>query len=132
MVDSSHEEKREFLRVDHESTLEFKALSNEKLSGKKEVMSRNVSASGLLFRAGSESAVPAISSIIWVRLDEKVLNLCNEIEEDLIQFQDGVLARVVRISEGEPGVSYDVGVSFLRKRNMSEDDIKSLTEGIVA
>lgn len=129
---SNYEEKREFLRVDHEAPLEFKLLSIDSLSSKKEVMTRNLSASGLLFRADTESAIPAISGIVWIKLDEKMLNVCGEVEEDLIQFNGGVFARVVRISEGEPGVSYDIGVSFLRKKNMTEDDITALTEGVGA
>ena len=127
---SAYEEKREFLRLDHESPLELKMLNAEKLSSKKEIMSRNISASGLLFRANNESAIPPLSGIVWIKLDEKMLNVCGEIEEDLIQSKSGVFARVVRISEGEPGLSYDIGVSFLRKKNMTEDDIKALTEGI--
>jgi c-di-GMP-binding flagellar brake protein YcgR len=130
MEKSNHYERREFLRVDHESPLEFKNLNAEKLSFKKDVLLRNISASGLLFRAGSESAIPALSGTIWIKLDEKMLNVCNEIEGDLIQFEGGVFARVVRISEGAPGESYDIGVSFLRKRDMTEDDIKTLTQGI--
>nr|HPN73600.1 hypothetical protein [Candidatus Omnitrophota bacterium] len=94
------------------------------------VISRNISASGLLFRTDNESSIPAISSTIWIKLDEKMLNVCSEVEEDLIQFQGGVFARVVRISEGDPGVSYDVGVSFLRKRNMSDEDIRALTDNL--
>jgi hypothetical protein len=127
---SEYDEKREFLRVDHEAPIEFKTLSADKLSSKKEVMSRNVSASGLLFRTTSESAIPSVSGTIWIKLDEKILNICSEIEEDLIQFRGGVFARVVRISEGEPGVSFDVGVSFLRKKNMTEDDMRTLVEGL--
>ena len=127
---SAYEEKREFLRLDHESPIELKMLNAEKLSSKKEIMSRNISASGLLFRANNESAIPPLSGIVWIKLDEKMLNICSEIEEDLIQSKSGVFARVVRISEGEPGQSYDIGVSFLRKKNMTEDDIKALTEGI--
>ncbi|MFA6636703.1 MAG: PilZ domain-containing protein [Candidatus Omnitrophota bacterium] len=130
MDNLNHEEKREFLRVDHEVPIEFKSLSAEKLSSKKDVLLRNISASGLLFRSEAESAIPPLTGIIWIKLDEKMLNVCNEIEEDLIQFEGGVFARVVRISEGTPGESYDIGVSFLRKKNMTDDDIKALTSGI--
>jgi len=127
---SNYEEKREYLRIDHEAPFEFKMLSVDKLSSKKEVLSRNISASGLLFRANTETAIPVLSSIVWIKLDEKMLNVCSEIEEDLIPFHSGVFARVVRISEGEPGMSYDIGVSFLRKKDMAEEDIRVLTDGV--
>ena len=126
----SGEDKREFLRIDHEALIEFKMLKSGKLSSKKDSLTRNISASGLLFRVETETAIPALSAIIWIKLDEKMLNICAEIEEDLILFENGVFARVVRISEGQAGLSYDIGVSFLRKKNMSEDDIKELTESI--
>lgn len=122
------DDKREFLRVDHETTLKFKLLKDDKLASKSDVLSKNVSASGLLFRTSSESAIPALSSIIWLALDEKMMNICNEIENDLLIAKNGVFGRVVRISEGEPGKSYDVGVCFLRRKNMSEEDIKAIID----
>ena len=120
------DEQREFLRVDYEKVLNFKVLKGNKLIGKNDVFSRNVSACGLLFRTANESAVPALSSIVWVELDEKLMNICSEIEHDLIIHNNGIFARVVRIAEGEPGKSYDVGVCFLRKKDMSAEDIQAL------
>jgi len=123
------EEKREFLRVDYEKQLNFKVLSGEKLSSKQDVLARNVSASGLLFRTSSESSIPALSSVVWIELDEKMMNICSEIEEDLLIHNNGVYGRVVRIAEGEPGKSFDVGVCFLRKKDLSEQEISDLTQG---
>jgi hypothetical protein len=120
------EEKREVLRVDHETPLNFKVLSGDKLAAKSDVSSRNISASGLLFRTSSESSIPALSSIVWVELDQKMMNICAEIEHDLVIHKNGVFGRVVRIAEGEPGVSYDVGICFLRRKDMSEEEINTL------
>ena len=120
------QEKREFLRVDHEAVLNLKVLGAEKLAGKPDVISRNISACGLLFRASSESSVPALSSIVWLKLDQKMMNICSEIEEDLLMHNGGIFGRVVRIAEGEPGKSYDVGVAFLRKKNMTDEEIRDL------
>jgi hypothetical protein len=41
-----------------------------------------------------------------------------------------VFGRVVRIAEGEPELSYDIGVCFLRRKNMTEDDINALIQGL--
>lgn len=120
------EEKREFLRVDHEVPLKFKMLSGDKLAAKSDVFSRNVSACGLLFRTLSESSIPVLSSIIWIELDPKMINICAEIENDLVIHKNGVFGRVVRIAEGEPGKSYDVGVCFLRKKDMTNEEIQTL------
>ena len=124
------DDKREFLRMDYEAPLDFKVMSGEKFSAKKDIMSRNVSASGLLFRTASETSIPNLSSIVWIKLDDKMMNICTEIESDLVMANGGVFGRVVRIAEGEPGLSYDIGVCFLRKQNMSEEDINDLTQGL--
>ncbi|MFC1480200.1 hypothetical protein ACFL5Y_01985 [Candidatus Omnitrophota bacterium] len=122
------EEKREFLRIDYETPLNFKVLSGEKLAAKADVFSRNVSACGLLFRTSSESSIPSLSSIVWIELDPKMMNICAEIEADLVIHKNGVFGRVVRIAEGEPGKSFDVGVCFLRKKNITEEEILTLTK----
>jgi hypothetical protein len=44
------DDKREFLRVDYEKHLNFKVLKTGKLTTKTDIASRNISASGLLFR----------------------------------------------------------------------------------
>jgi hypothetical protein len=124
---SDADDKREFLRVDHETPLNFKVMGTDKLLTKPDIESRNISASGLLFRTTRDSSIPALSSIVWIELDPKMMNICSEIEGDLIIHNNGVFGRVVRIAEGAPGESYDVGVCFLRKKDMSEDEIQSLS-----
>jgi len=126
MVDG--EEKREFLRIDHEILLNLKVLKGEKLISREEAFSKNVSACGVLFKTKGENSIPALSSIVWVELDEKMLNVCAEIEEDLIVHKGGVFGRVVRIAEGNPGISYDIGVCFLRKGSMKEEEIQVLLD----
>lgn len=118
------EERREFLRIDYETSLNFKELKGEKLSSKADAFSRNISACGILFR--TEKIPPALSSVIWIEIDDKIMNVCSEIESDLVIHGGGIFGRVVRIAEGEPGKSYDVGVAFLRKKNMTEAEIEQL------
>ncbi len=128
-MNGDYEEKREFLRIDYESELNYKILKDEKLMAKTDVKSRNISASGVLFRTSSESSIPALSSIVWIELDPKMMNICAEIEDDLVIHKNGVFGRVVRIAEGEPGKSYDIGVCFLRKKDMTEEEMKELKRG---
>jgi hypothetical protein len=118
------EERREFLRIDYETSLNFKELKGEKLSPKADAFSRNISACGILFR--TEKIPPALSSVVWIQIDDKIMNVCTEIESDLVMHNGGVFGRVVRIAEGEPGKSYDVGVAFLRRKNMTEAEIEQL------
>lgn len=119
---SFDEENREFLRVDHESNVNFRELKPDKLANKNEVLTQNISACGLLFR--TKQIPPALSKIIWVELDPKMVNVCSEIEEDLLIKDGGILGRVVRIAEGEPEVSYDVGVCFLRRKDLKDEEIE--------
>ncbi|MBD3379180.1 MAG: hypothetical protein GF408_01815 [Candidatus Omnitrophica bacterium] len=125
-MSENYEEKREFLRVDLEKPLNFKTLKGEKLVTRPDVLSRNISASGLLLRTSTESSIPPLSSIVWIEVDDKIMNICAEIEEDLIIHKNGIFGRVVRIAEGEEGKSYDVGICFLRKKDMAPEDIQSL------
>ena len=123
---SDDEEKREFLRIDHETPLNFKLLAGERFMSKLDIISQNISACGLLFRTVKESSIPALSSIVWVELDTKMVNICEEIENDLVIHKNGVFGRVVRIAEGIPGESYDIGICFLRRNEMPEDQVQSL------
>lgn len=129
-MSDNFDEKREFLRVDHEANLDLKILSGEELSHKYDVISRNISACGLLIRIKSKANILELSSIVWIKLDEKMLNICAEIERDLIIYKNGVFARVVRVTEDQPGKSYEAGVCFLRKSKISDDDIKRFIYGI--
>jgi c-di-GMP-binding flagellar brake protein YcgR len=124
------EDKREFLRMDHETSLNFKALKENKFRKKADITSKNISACGLLFRTSTESSIPALSTIVWIELDPRMMNICSEIEDDLVIHSNGVFGRVVRIAEGEPGESYDIGVCFLRKKDIPKERIETLIADI--
>jgi len=121
---ADHDDQREFLRIDYETNLNYQEIKDQKLSHKKEILTRNISACGVLFR--TTNMPPALSSIIRIELDPKMVNVCSELEEDLILHNGGVLGKVVRISEGEPGVSYDIGVCFLRKRDITDKELEEM------
>ncbi|KJJ83774.1 Type IV pilus assembly PilZ domain protein [Candidatus Omnitrophus magneticus] len=116
------DDNREFLRIDYSTILNYKTVKADKISNRKEILIKNISANGLLFR--TPNLPPALSSVVWVDLDEKMRNICSEIEEDLIIHNGAVLGKVVRLAEGEPGKSYDVGVCFLRKKDITQEEIQ--------
>ncbi|MBU1894517.1 MAG: hypothetical protein ABIH85_06435 [Candidatus Omnitrophota bacterium] len=126
MQSENRDDRREFLRVDYDTELNFKVLKGEKFAGKSDIHARNISACGLLFKTSSESSIPALSSTVWIELDQKLMNICEEIEDDLVIHKNGIFGRVVRIAEGDPGKSYDIGVCFLRKSDMSAEEIQML------
>ena len=55
-----------------------------------------------------------------------MMSVCSEIEDDLLIHNGGIFGRVVRIAEGEPAKSYDVGIAFLRKKSMTQEEIEQL------
>ena len=59
-----------------------------------------------------------------------MVNICEEIENDLVIHKNGVFGRVVRIAEGIPGEAYDIGVCFLRRNEMTEDQIQLLVSDL--
>jgi len=126
MQSENRDDRREFLRVDYDNPLNFKVMKGEKLAGKQDISSSNISACGLLFTTSSESSIPALSSVVWIELDPKLMNICSEIESDLVIHNGGVFGRVVRIAEGEPGKSFNIGVCFLRKKEMTPEEIQAL------
>ncbi|HNX90420.1 MAG TPA: hypothetical protein PKY78_08820 [Candidatus Omnitrophota bacterium] len=128
-MSSEFEEKREFLRIDLSETLAVREVKANKLSPRSEILTRNVSPSGVLIRTAN--IPPALSSILWIELDQKMMNICSEIETDLIIRGGGVYGRVVRIAEGEPGLSYDVGVCFLRRKNLTDLELEEILPKIV-
>ena len=124
MVDSS--DRREFFRIDFSELLEFKAVPEKDASPG---IAKNISPSGVLFEMHRKDP-PKLSSVLWLNLDFRALNICHEIERHALIVKNGVLGRVVRIEENPNDNNlYDVGVCFLtRDQNNSRDVQKLLSE----
>lgn len=120
----SFDEHREFLRVEYAAPVHYKEVRANRLLFKNEMLTRNISPAGILFR--TKSVPPALSSTVWIELDQKMMNICSEIEHDLIVRDQGIFGRVVRIAEGEPGMSYDVGICFLRRKSLTDRDLAEI------
>ncbi len=125
-MDGTKEEKREFQRIDHAAPLNLKILCGEHFRSRNGVITRNVGAGGLLFRTAVESSVPAISCFVWIERSTELSEICTPIENDLMFRAGGLVGRVVRIAEGEPDISYDIAVRFVRKEEMTKDEIRAL------
>ncbi|MFH1305547.1 MAG: hypothetical protein ABIH74_04030 [Candidatus Omnitrophota bacterium] len=125
-MDGTKEEKREFQRIDLATPLTLKILCGEHFRSRNGVIARNVGAGGLLFRTAVESSVPAISCIVWIEQSAELSEICAPIENDLMFRTGGLVGRVVRIAEGEPDISYDIAVRFVRKEEMTKEEILAL------
>lgn len=112
-------EKREFLRVDYETKIEFGVFTDDELSNMPEGTSRNISACGILF---TSSQKVEIGALIAVTLDIHTLNDVVEIDDSVIEVASRVIGRVVRVEEVVAGRRFDMGVCFVRQSEALEDE----------
>ena len=125
-------ERREFFRLNFNAPLQFKSYSIER-PGKSQAQpavtsegsSKNISPSGILFQTRQNP--PTVSSVLWMNLDLRTLNICQEIEKRALIFNNGLLGRVVRVEEDPENESlYDVGVCFLTQDQRNSREVKQL------
>lgn len=119
-------EKREFLRYRCDKPVSFKILLSPKdknpASKLTSGISKNLSASGILFASGT---FPEIASILALDLDYRTTNICREIEENTLIIDNKLIGKVVRIEENDDG-TYNIGVAFIKKSDQIFPEIKKL------
>lgn len=109
-------ERREFLRYRYDKEMRFDSLDPSRKdlhTGFNDAISKNVSASGLLFTVKGKN-IPVISSLIVLDLDYRTAEICKEIESNIAMVDNKLLGRVVRIDDNEDG-TYGIGVAFIKK-----------------
>jgi hypothetical protein len=123
-------ERREFLRIHLSEPFDFRVCETSDKTDPSEdsaarAVTRNVSQSGIFFQ--TDSHPPALSSILWMKLDFRALNICQEIEHRALVVNDGVLGRVVRLEENQKKDHvYDVGVCFLTREERASREVSRL------
>lgn len=131
---SDLEDRREFFRVPYEAPIKFKFQKGDRFCEVLNVTSRDISPSGLLLNLPSEKPIVSTGTIVWLGLDRNMMNiLANRyigLEHDLVMHKGGLFAQVVRNSEGDLGKPHKLGVSFLRRGHISEDQIRSISEAV--
>lgn len=124
------QEKREFFRINFSSPLSFKSYSVDRSAPKISTAdtpgsSKNISQSGILFQTTENP--PALSSILWMDLDIRTLNICQEIENRALVLNKGLLGRVVRVEENPNNADvFDVGVCFLTKDQKDSREVQTI------
>ena len=121
-------DKREFFRYNYEKDVHYKVVNANKdkssVSKLIDAVSKNLSASGILFTTGS---IPEISSVLVLDLDYRTTRICQEIEDRALILNDKLIGKVVRIEDNEDG-RYNIGVAFVKKTESLSSDIKDLVE----
>lgn len=124
--------KREFHRISIDQPVEFINFTSRGQEHQRTALlqgtSKNISESGLLFY--TEAKPPRISSIIWMNLDLNTIQICQEIENRALFFNNGVVGRVVRVEEDVHNNVYDVGVCFVTKNQQESQDVQKLLTDI--
>ncbi len=126
----NEKERREFFRLNYKTPVEYKAYAqNRTADTRQNGVSENISETGLLFQ--TEHTPPQVSSILWMNLDMRTLKICQEIESKCLIFNNGVLAKVVRVEEGSDDANaYDVGVCFLTKDQSNNRDVQEILKQV--
>jgi c-di-GMP-binding flagellar brake protein YcgR len=127
--EQKRDDRRNFLRVDYEKPVHYSMVSSPKddkaMTSLFKAVSKNLSASGLLFLTNAEK-VPEISSLIMIDLDYKTANICHEIERRALIKNNKLLGRVMRIEDNGDGTC-GVGVAFVTKSNRLSEDVRNIT-----
>ena len=129
MQDHYHgKENREFFRYKHEKPVYYRNVGVPSQGGQAakslEAISKNLSASGLLF---TTELVPELSSIVVIELDYRTTKICHEIEAKALMISNKLIGKVVRIEDAGEGF-YDIGVAFIKKSEAISPELKSMIQ----
>lgn len=111
--------RREFFRLKFSAPVRFKSYPK---TPQESGVSQNISQSGILFQTSENP--PQLSSLLWMDLDLRTLNICQEIENRALILHNGVVGKVVRVEENQR--NYDIGVCFLTQEEKNSSQIKEL------
>ncbi|MBU0650699.1 PilZ domain-containing protein [bacterium] len=112
-------ERREFLRLDYETPVKFTVCSDKEVFGVGDGVTKNVSASGVLFTSRETLNV---GSFLSIKLDPHTFTDVVEIDDDVVHFDGKLLGKIVRVEEIVVNKKYDIGVCFVKSDEYSELD----------
>ncbi|MCM8795615.1 MAG: PilZ domain-containing protein [Candidatus Omnitrophica bacterium] len=104
-------ERRQFIRLDYVSPLNYKVCKKETISKLLEGYTTNISQAGLLCSIKDRVSK---NDILWLSFDRSTLEICQELEKRSLIYQNGVIGKVVRV-ERKKNNTYAVGVQFITR-----------------
>ncbi len=110
-------ERRQFLRLDYVTPIDYKVCREETISKLLQGYSSNVSEAGLLFNIKDKVNK---GDILWLFFDRDTLNICEDLEKKSLIYQKGIIGKVVRVDE-KPDGTYSIGIHFITReeRNLT-------------
>jgi len=104
-------ERRQFVRFDFVNPLAFKVCKKKTVTQLLDGYTSNVSRGGL--RCNIKQCIPK-NSILWLSFDRGLLEVCRNIENKCLIYQNGILGKVVW-SKKRVNSAYDIGVRFITR-----------------
>lgn len=102
-------ERREFVRLDYTSPLNYKVCRKKTISKLLHGYTADISQTGLLCKIKEKVNK---DDILWLSFDRAILDICTDLEKKALIYQGGIIAKVVRLQK-KPQGSYNIGVQFI-------------------
>jgi c-di-GMP-binding flagellar brake protein YcgR len=112
-------ERRQFARLEYATPLDYKVCKKETVSKLLQGYTADISQSGLLCSIKDKVSK---DDLLWLSFDRSTLDFCAEIEKRALIYQNGIIAKVIRIEPKSLG-SYDVGVKFVTREEKNLTNI---------
>lgn len=104
-------ERRQFVRFDYVTPLAYKVCKKNTVSKLLQGYTSDISEAGVRCRIKEKVAQ---NNILWLSFDRSILDICRNMENKCLIYQNGFLGKVVW-TEKHRGNIYDVGVRFLTR-----------------
>jgi len=112
-------ERRQFLRLDFMTPLNYKVCKKKTISMLLDGYTSNVSQAGLLCNINDKVK---IDDIVWLSFDRATLSICEELEKRVLIYQNGIVGKVVRVMP-KKAETFDVGIQFLTREEKNLTNI---------
>jgi len=112
-------ERRDFMRLECRTPLAYKVCREETIEKLLQGYTADISQSGLLCNIKDRVNK---DDIIWLSFDRGTLNIFEEIERKSLIYQNGIIAKVVRIEQRNDD-TYNVGVQFITREEKNSTNI---------
>ncbi|MEW6102170.1 MAG: PilZ domain-containing protein [Candidatus Omnitrophota bacterium] len=112
-------ERRKFVRLDYVTPVNCKICKKKTLSMLFEGYTVNVSETGVLCTVKGRVKK---DDMLWLSFDRTTLHICEDLEQRVLIYQNGVVGKVVRV-EPKRNDSYSVGIRFVTREEKNLTNI---------
>ena len=112
-------ERRKFIRLNYTKPLAYKVCKKATISKILKGYTSNISQSGVLCNLKEKVKK---NDLLWLSFDRSTLSICEALEENSLIYQNGFIAKAVRIKRKYNG-SYDVGLKLITREEKNLTNI---------